>query len=270
MGWLALGMTTRELADGPVIIGSGSDAGWRVATADLAARHFVIETAGDAATIRANSPDNVVVLNNQQLGIAPESLKDGDTVLAGSGRFVFTIDPPVIVPADDPPIRAAHLIDDAAKVAHPLLGRMTPIGRDASNAVVVRDPTVSRFHAEVRREAGGYAVHSTGMAGTLLNGQPLDGSFVLYEGDMLEISGTQLRFTTAPPRAGVRIATPHSTKNDELGTKPTLAKGSAAVPATKRPAPAKTTSSAGANRTLPLIGVIVAAGAAAAWFFLRR
>jgi predicted component of type VI protein secretion system len=265
MGWLALGMTTRELGDGPVIVGSGSDTGWRITTADLGARHFVVETLGDSATIRASSIDNVVVLNGRQIGTAAESIGDNDTVLAGSGRFIYTIDPPVIVPSDDPPIRAAHLIDDTARIAHPLVGRATPIGRDASNAVVVRDPTVSRFHAEVRREAGGYAVHSTGMAGTLLNGEPLEGSFVLYEGDTLEIEGTQLRFTTAPPRAGVKVATPHSTANDELGGKPTLAKGSVAVPS-KRPSPKA------AKKTGGLIPFLLLGGAVAgiAYYTLAR
>jgi predicted component of type VI protein secretion system len=260
MGWLALGMTTREIGDGPVIIGSGGDAGWRITSADLAARHFVIDTQGESATIRANSIDNVVVLNGRQVGVTAEPIGDNDTVLAGTGRFTYTIDPPLIIPGDDPPIRAAHLIDDAGRIAHPLVGRTTPIGRDASNAVVVRDPSVSRFHAEVRREAGGYAVHSTGMSGTLLNGQPLEGAFILYEGDTVEIEGTQLRFTTAPPRAGVRVATPHSTQNDEVGKKPTLAKGSAAIPA-KRPTPTPAKKSGGLVPIL-LVSAVVVAGVA--------
>lgn len=264
MGWLALGMTTRELRDGQVIIGSGGDAGWRITTADLAARHFVIDSNGAAATIRANSIDNVVVLNGKQVGVSPEPIADNDSVLAGSGRFTYTIDPPVIVPSDDPPIRNAHLVDDVAKIAHPLVGRTTPIGRDASNAVVVRDPTVSRFHAEVRREAGGYAVHSTGMAGTTLNGQPLEGSLILYEGDTLEIEGTQLRFTTAPPRAGIRVAAPHSTRNDEVGGKPTVAKGSAAIPSKRPVAPA---AKASTGKLVPLL-VIGAAAAAGVYAYL--
>jgi hypothetical protein len=207
----------------------------------------------------------VVVLNGKQIGTTGEAIGDNDTVLAGSGRFIYTIDPPVIVPTDDPPIRAAHLIDDTARIAHPLVGRATPIGRDAANAVVVRDPTVSRFHAEVRREAGGYAVHSTGVAGTQLNGQPLDGSLVLYEGDVLEIEGTQLRFTTAPPRAGVKIATPHSTANDELGGKPTLAKGSPAVPS-KRPT---ATPVEKPGRLVPFL-LLGAAAAAVVYYTLAR
>jgi hypothetical protein len=258
-------MTTRDLGDGSITVGSSADAGWRIATADLAARHFIVEGRGDSATIRASSIDQVVVLNGKQIGTTAEAIGDNDVVLAGSGRFIYTIDPPVIVPTDDPPIRAAHLIDDTGRVAHPLVGRATPIGRDASNAVVVRDPTVSRFHAEVRREAGGYAVHSTGMAGTLLNGQALEGSFVLYEGDLLEIEGTQLRFTTAPPRAGVKIAAPHSAANDEVGGKPTLAKGSAAVPA-KRPT---ATTAKKPVRLVPFL--LLGAGAAAiAYYTLAR
>jgi hypothetical protein len=40
MPWLAFGMMTRELRDGEIIVGSATDAGWRVTTGDLMPRHF--------------------------------------------------------------------------------------------------------------------------------------------------------------------------------------------------------------------------------------
>jgi hypothetical protein len=67
------------------------------------------------------------------------------------------------------------------------LGRLRiTIGRSARNDLCIPDPFASRVHAEVRREAGGYAVHPAGVAGMLLNGQALEGSLVLHEGDTLE------------------------------------------------------------------------------------
>ena len=72
---------------------------------------------------------------------------------------------------------------DTLRIAYPLSSRSTTIGRDASNAIVLRDPTASRFHAEVRREAGGFALRSIGALAATLNGQPVERPTVLREGD---------------------------------------------------------------------------------------
>ena len=116
----------------------------------------------------------------------------------------------------------AYLVDDTGRTAHPLSERTTLIGRDAGNAVVVRDPTASRFHAEVKREADGFEIHSIGATGTLLNGRPLAGPAELSEGDVVEIAFTRLRFTRQAPGGGVPLAAPHSPQNDETGRRPTL------------------------------------------------
>ena len=65
-----------------------------------------------------------------------------------------------------PDSQSAYLVDDNGRLAHPLSGGPTPIGRDASNVVVVRDPTASRFHAEVRGSEGSFPVQSIGATGT--------------------------------------------------------------------------------------------------------
>ena len=116
----------------------------------------------------------------------------------------------------------AYLVDDTGRLAHPLSAGSTPIGRDASNVVVVRDPTASRFHAEVRRSEGSFTVQSIGATGTLLNGRPVDQPTALNEGDVLEIAFTRFRFTRQAPTGGIELAGPHSTRNDETGRRPTL------------------------------------------------
>ncbi|HEY9226421.1 MAG TPA: FHA domain-containing protein, partial [Gemmatimonadaceae bacterium] len=81
MAWLAFGTTTHELHDGDVSVGSGSEAAWRVSTADLMPRHFVVSTSGATATLHAHSPDNVVVVNGTQITRSGHALRDGDVVL---------------------------------------------------------------------------------------------------------------------------------------------------------------------------------------------
>jgi predicted component of type VI protein secretion system len=221
MSWLAFGTLTRELRDGEIVVGSGADADWPVATADLMPRHFQMTVKGPMVSLRPCS-DNVVVVNGDQVVGTSRSIADGDAILAGSGRFVFTADAPQVAPVEPPATSQAYLIDEQARVAHPLLNRSAPIGRDASNAVVIRDPRASRFHAEIRREAGGFALHSIGASGTFLNGSVMASPSMLKEGDAIEIAFSPLRFTLLVPGADVAIAPPHSAENDEFNRKPTL------------------------------------------------
>ena len=232
MAWLTLGTQTRELRDGELVVGSGADADWRISTADLLPRHFVVSMRAGQSHVRTATAESVVVVNSEQLvGAAPRALADGDAILAGSGRFAFSESAPTLIAADDPrqtpqTSQVAHatafLVDDQAKVAHPLTNRSTPIGRDASNAIVVRDPTASRFHAEVRREAGGFALHSMGAGGTIVNGKSVTAPCLLGEGDVLEIAFTTLRFTREAPAVGIALASPSTAPGDDVTRKPTL------------------------------------------------
>jgi ABC transport system ATP-binding/permease protein len=222
MAWLAAGSATRELREGDTVVGSGADADWRISTADLMPRHFVVSLRGGQALVRSSSNETVVVLNGNQLVGAPQPLADGEVVYAGSGRFVFSVDAPRILPVEEPVPGPAFLVDEHAKLAHPLISRSTTIGRDASNAIVVRDPTASRFHAEIRREAGGFALHSMGAAGTVVNAKTVITPCMLGEGDSVEIAYAKLRFTRRPLAPGISIAPPHETPPDEATRKPTL------------------------------------------------
>ena len=222
MAWLAFGALTRELRDGDVVVGSGADADWRVPTADLMPRHFVLTVHGLNASVRPSSPDVVVVVNGKQISGRSALLNDGDVISAGRGRFVYSDDAPRIMLADSASTDDAYLVEDAAALAHPLINRSTTIGRDASNAIVVRDPTASRFHAEIRREAGGFALHSMGSAGTMVNGSVMKGPCVLAEGDTLEVAHAKLRFTRIRPPKEIQMAVLHSANNDDAGRRPTM------------------------------------------------
>lgn len=210
--WLAFGTQTRELRDGEVVVGSGADADWRIATADLMPRHFTITVYGLNASLRASSKDNVVVVNKKQLVGVPHLLNDGDIIAAGAGRFAFSDDAPRTVPLPAEPLDAMYLVDDSGHYGRQILSRSTMIGRDVSSTIVVNDPSVSRFHAEVRREAGGFALHSMGSGGTLLNGRRLAAPLMLAEGDIIEIARRRWRFTNTAP-----AAPPPGPREDPIG-----------------------------------------------------
>jgi len=199
--WLAFGNQTRELRDGDIVVGSGADADWRIATADLWPRHFTVTVYGLNASLRAASRDNVVAVNDKQLVGIPHLLNDGDVIAAGGGRFVFSDDAPRVEPLPPESTEPVYLVDISGNHGRRLLSRSTTLGRDASSTIVVNDPAVSRFHAEVRREAGGFALHSMGGAGTLLNERRLSTPLMLAEGDVIEIARRKWRFTRIAPQA---------------------------------------------------------------------
>lgn len=220
--WLACGSLTRELRDGEMVVGSGADADWRVATADLMPRHFTLVVHGLNASLRAASRDNLVVVNGRPLGTVPYLLNDGDVIEAGSGRFLFTDGPPQPAAAERPMAERAYLVDERGAIAFPILKRSTTLGRDGSNTIVVADPRASRFHAEIRREAGGFVLHSMGSAGTLVNGRLLEGACLLAEGDRIQIAFVTYRFSRAEPAPEMRVAGADAAESGDARRRPTL------------------------------------------------
>ena len=209
MAWLEYRGRLRRLADGETIVGGAPDAGLHVGDADLLPRHFVLRVAGDEVEIRAWSPETVVALNGRQIGIQECALEEGDTVSAGSTHFHVWRSEPVLprvtTETDASRRQIGHLIDLRNNVAYPLDRLSTNIGRSAANVVRVKDPTASRFHAQIRREAGGFALHSVGSSGTRINGRRVGAAQLLEDGDEIEIAYTTLRYIRETPPEGVTI-----------------------------------------------------------------
>jgi FHA domain-containing protein len=78
--------------------------------------------------------------------------------------------------------------------AYALMKERVVIGRLADSDVVVPDPGVSRRHAEVRRENGGFVLADLGSTnGTIVNGTMI-GERALEEGDRIKVGNTILEF----------------------------------------------------------------------------
>lgn len=114
---------------------------------------------------------------------------------------------------------AGYLLDLGSNRAYALGGRPVGIGRDPVNYVTIREATVSRFHGQVRYDpaAGAFSFHSMGAHGSTVNGRPVsDAGQTLTEGDIVEIQGTALRFTTSRPPAPYRTVA----RADQVPTSP--------------------------------------------------
>ncbi|HYD55081.1 MAG TPA: FHA domain-containing protein, partial [Gemmatimonadaceae bacterium] len=206
---------------------------------------FVIDLAADAARVGVVHPDSVVTLNGSQLHGEPCPLAHGDVIHAGRAVFVYLerddADAAARGRPPGPEAGEAWLIDRQAGLGYALAADQVGIGRDPSNAVALRAPTVSRFHATIRREAGGLVLHPAGSSGTRLNGARVGTPSMLAEGDEIEIAGTVLRVQrgplpedirpapaaapgTGPRRPTVQRMTPLSAEATRFSGRPTLGK----------------------------------------------
>lgn len=225
MPFLELNGTVRELTPGEITIGSGAQADWRVPSHDLAARHFIVSVdEGGSARVRPCSQQNVVVVNRQQLGPRPLAISPGDEITAGNARFRVLDGPEAPEEAEPFVLRAdpAHLVDESEATAYPLRKRSVAIGRDSASAVRLKDPSASRFHADVRVEAGEHVLYTLGSTGTQVNGERITTPRVLREGDRITIADTVLRYTTGELPSGVEVRAQQEEPEDTLSRRRTM------------------------------------------------
>jgi pSer/pThr/pTyr-binding forkhead associated (FHA) protein len=266
MTWLEFSDTLEELPDGDVVIGGGPQATLRIQHLDLRPRHFTIQNENGRPTLCPFSNDSVVALNGKQISSEPSPLRDGDMIEAGSATFWFR-EAPKKLGTQNEKVVSGHLIDVSHGKAYSLARMSTLIGRDPNNAVVLLDPTVSRFHAEVRREAGGFALHAMGSTGTALNGRMVASPALLEEGDEVSIAGTILRFTQGPLPAGLSTVISDEVPDDlELAHRRTIrVKGITSSQETGAVRPASTSGS-----FLVVVGVLIALVVLAMFFLFRH
>jgi len=75
---------------------------------------------------------------------------------------------------------------------------VTSAGRDPDSDILLDDVTVSRRHAEFRREEGEFHVVDVGsLSGTYVNGEQVD-SMVLANGDEIQLGDVCLVLDTGP------------------------------------------------------------------------
>jgi pSer/pThr/pTyr-binding forkhead associated (FHA) protein len=118
----------------------------------------------------------------------------------------------------------AWLVDERWAKAYPL-GEDVTIGRGSDNTIILRDPAVSRLHAEVKQEAGKYMLYAHGSSGTDVNGVRVGLGCELHEDDVVEIAFSRLRFTTKAPTEEMLIISrdePTDVDEQDIPTRMTL------------------------------------------------
>ncbi len=268
MPFLDSGTSSIEVTPGELLVGSGAQAAWRVANCDLAARHFTLKVAQDGAVmLKPYSASTIVVVNGAAASQAGTPVRIGDVIAAGTARFVYVNDLEDPRPAmAAPDARPAYLVDEAERKAYSLTKRVISIGRDAGAGIPLRDPAVSRFHADVRKEAGEFVLYSMGSAGTHVNDQRVAAPKMMEEGDVIRIGNASFRFTRELPK-GMALAKPGDVEEDALARRSTVnlraVKGRETTGDMEASEPRRPRMVAVALGTVALV-------AAAAWFILGR
>jgi pSer/pThr/pTyr-binding forkhead associated (FHA) protein len=271
MPFLSIGDDTRELRAGETLVGSGTQATWRLSNADLAARHFSVVVPGEGGRpkLRAASPQGIVVVNGRQVAGSGVELEHGDVIGAGTARFTYLDDPNRPLPASTAAAmmdRPAFLINEEERVAYPLSKKTVSIGRDIASHILVRDPSVSRFHADVRAEAGHFVLYAMGSSGTRVNGHGVSGPQLLEEGDRIQVGDQSFRFTREPLAAGItQVPLGGATEEDDKLSRRATQFSSRVVTGSGRTVPGPESS----RPLLPIIVVIAVAIAVAAFLLLR-
>ena len=157
-----------------------------IARHSVSRRHARISQVPGGYWITDLESRNGTQLNGERFRGESRWLANGDTVSVGGQALRFVSGEETTHGTELPSFLKTHLIEFP-------LDRLT-IGRDRSNDVVLDDPNVSRFHAEVVRDGERVALYDLGSRnGTRVDGNPA-GHAVLTAGSEIGIGPYRLLF----------------------------------------------------------------------------
>jgi ABC-type multidrug transport system ATPase subunit len=149
-----------------ISVGRRSDNDVVLATERASRHHARIASDGDRWFVADLESMNGTYLNGERLAGQSRWLTSGDTVTIGGEALRF-------VTGDETSFGKLPTMP-ARTAAFAFTGARMSIGRDASNDVVLDDPNVSRFHAEVAPADGAVVLRDLGSSnGTRLDGVPI-------------------------------------------------------------------------------------------------
>jgi ABC-type multidrug transport system ATPase subunit/ABC-type multidrug transport system permease subunit len=153
------------LLTGSFTIGRLADNDLAIATEAVSRYQARIEAAQGGYRITDLGSRNGTQLNGERFRGESRWLSNGDTIVIGGELLRFLAGEETRLGTPHTPLSGTQVV--------PLAQRHLTIGRDTSNDVVLQDPNVSRFHAEVARlEDGRVAIRDLGSRnGTRVNGE---------------------------------------------------------------------------------------------------
>jgi ABC-type multidrug transport system ATPase subunit len=179
-----------SLGPAPVTVGRAENNTIRIVSERASRYHARFERTPQGYSITDLGTRNGTYLNGERLEAERRLLASGDTVTVGSEPIRFLAGRPTIAGVGpQPPVDGTQTLR--------LEGDQLSIGRDPANDVVLNDPNVSRFHAEVVSVPEGWELRDLrSRNGTRLNGS-LIGRAGLQMGSEIGIGPFRLIFDGA-------------------------------------------------------------------------
>lgn len=134
---------------------------------------------------------------------------------------------PVINSLDaEPENRPVYLIFEFERRAYPVGTGSFTIGRAGSCDLVIREPAVSRVHAEISHSAEGIVIKPFGATPTTVNGALLVSEAILHHGDQIDVGSAKLTVNEFSLPLGVSIVDNSrknaATEEDIANRRPTI------------------------------------------------
>lgn len=167
-GTLLFGGRRLRLGRSAVTVGRAEDNTIRIASDRVSRYHARFDATTDGFAVTDLNTRNGTHLNGERLKGERRVLASGDTVTVGGEPIRFLAGKPtVLAGGPQAPVEGPQTIR--------LQGDQLTIGRDSANDVVLGDPNVSRFHAEVVSVPDGWELRDLGSRnGTRLNGSLIE------------------------------------------------------------------------------------------------
>ncbi len=198
MAHLIFGDQTRPLGLGVLSIGSGVEASWRIREPDLLRLHALVMSDGSEGgtpTISRASSEAEIFVNGTLLTGDPHRLLPGDVIVMGAHEFQFQAEAPPSMTGTG----SGYLRDARRDRVYGLGQDVTTIGREAGCTVLLQEPEVQRVHARIERDGDAIRLLPEVGALMLLNGNKVEKSMRLADGDAIGIGRTVLWFSADPP-----------------------------------------------------------------------
>ena len=166
------------MGDAEVILGSGPNAGLRVAAGFLAPAHARIMPEDEGVVIEALARHAMVSVAGVDCRRSP--LRPGQPARVGDGAGNFVT---VVLEGDKAPP------EEAFRTVLPGVGQRFKIGRDQDCAIRLQHPLVRGAHATLGRDSDGklWIKDRSTVSGTFVNGERASGTRILGLGDVIQI-----------------------------------------------------------------------------------
>jgi pSer/pThr/pTyr-binding forkhead associated (FHA) protein len=202
----------RVMGDAPAILGRETGCTVHVESPTVSRKHAQVRRRSDGFAISdLTSGRNPVIVNGRTI-TAETPLREGDTIRLGDITLRVSAVTGIGAMSGGPTMRMRWELGGQSHEETVLGGEPVTIGRDASAAIVIPSPTVSRQHARIAEKGGRFVISdvTAGRNPITLNQRALSGERHLSPGDVIKLGDVTVVVTS------VQGATPQRTGISEL------------------------------------------------------